>query len=142
MSEEFDKNEEIPNTYHNHAFERSYGDVLTEIILIMYPEIKSGSIGKEKDIFYYKLKILESLIDRSNAVPKPSENIISAFSGGMEEEEFDDFKQQATFILEVDPTATQILTNEVLQKCDAVIANPELVSFYLNFKKPKPRNLN
>ena len=142
MSEEFDKKEETPDAYFNDAFERSYGDVLTEIIVIMFPEIKSDSIRKEKDIFYYKLKILESLIDRSNPIPMPSQNIISAFSGGMDEKEFDDFKQQATFILEVDPTATQILTKEVLQKCDAVIANPELVSFYLNFKKPKPRNLN
>ena len=133
---------ESKGEYWNTEFERIYGDLLTEIIIIMHPRIVDDEIDNEKDIFYYKLQVLQALCDPSIKVGNPSTELTYAFGAGIQEGEFEEFKEQMHFIIESDTTSISTLTTAILNKCDAVIVDPKIVSFYFDFNPSKPRSVN
>ena len=142
MDKEQEPNLEERMGYWNTEFERVYGDLLTEAIIISYSGITEIGIENEKDIFYYKLKVLQALCDPIIAVESPSKELTYAFGAGLQEEEFEELREQLKHILKSDPTSATIINPSILDICDSVIANRETASFYFDFTPPKPKKIN
>ena len=138
MSEEHESSIEKKPEYWNFEFERKYGDLLVKAVRIKFPGITEEGIENEADVFYYKLKVLQWLIDPSVKVGSPSRELFLAFgSDVLVADEFVDFDDMAALIRKSDQSTNEILTDTLLEKCQNVIEKPSIVSFYFNFGAPK-----
>lgn len=142
MNEELDNTNETTPPYWNEAFERKYGDLLRELVLIWFKNTTPEGIIREKELFYYKLQVLNWLCDPTVKVGDPSKELTFFFKPGLKDGEFSEFKEQALYVLNNDPTSEEFITSEIMKACDSVILNPTPVLFFFDFQTPKPRNLN
>ena len=91
----------------------------------------------EKDIFYYKLKVIQSLLDPTIKVGTPSKELFYAFSSDVKlSQEYDEFAEMIRFIRLNDSNAKEVLTEAVVLKCEEVISNPAIASFFFIFNAP------
>jgi hypothetical protein len=143
MPNEMLPNSEVMPMFWNKEFERQYGDLLVAALQEQYPKITKESSKIEKDFFYYKLRVLETLCDTTLTVPDPTEQMKTICNAEpIDEVEFEEFRTQADYLLANEPSVSRILTPEILAKCDEVITKIWLVSFYFDFRNPKPKNVN